>query len=118
MKHLASHYGDQIVLGAGTCITGSQAQAAAQAGVVFLVSPHTEPALAKAMTATGLPTMMGALTPSEVMGALSLGSLIGTGDTYARYPRGVVLRNLYWRQGSPEAGWSYPVGRKVFCESM
>jgi hypothetical protein len=47
----------------------------------------------------------------EDLGALSLGSLIGTGDTFARYVQGVILRNLYWRQGSPEAGWSYRIGK-------
>jgi carbohydrate-selective porin OprB len=50
-------------------------------------------------------------TGPEDLGASSLGSLIGTGDTFARYPRALVLRNLYWRQGSPEAGWSYRLGK-------
>ena len=50
-------------------------------------------------------------TGPEDLGANSLGSLIGTGDTYARYPRALVLRGYYWRQGSPEAGWSYRVGK-------
>jgi len=50
-------------------------------------------------------------TGPEDLGADSLGSLIGTGDTYTEYSRAVVLRNLYWRQGSPEAGWSYRIGK-------
>lgn len=74
MARLAKQYGDQIVLGAGTCTTPEHARSAADAGAVFLVSPHTEPELAAAMTGTGLPTMMGALTPSEVMQAVKLGS--------------------------------------------
>jgi 2-dehydro-3-deoxyphosphogluconate aldolase/(4S)-4-hydroxy-2-oxoglutarate aldolase len=58
----------------GTLTEPEHADQALQAGASFLVSPHTEPELARAMTATGLPTMMGALTPSEVMMAKRLGS--------------------------------------------
>ena len=50
-------------------------------------------------------------TGPEDLGAQSLGSLIGTGDTFTEYNRAIVLRNLYWRQGSPEAGWSYRLGK-------
>lgn len=71
---LAQRFGDEIVLGMGTLIEPAQAAEAAQAGAQFLVSPHTEPALAQAMVATGLPIMMGALTPSEVMESVRLGS--------------------------------------------
>ncbi len=71
---LAQRFGDEIVLGMGTLIEPAQAAEAAQAGAQFLVSPHTEPALAQAMVATGLPVMMGALTPSEVMASRQLGS--------------------------------------------
>lgn len=74
MRTLAEAYGDEITLGAGTCITPEQAQDAAEAGATFLVSPHIDPELAAAMVGTGLPTMMGALTPSEVMQALRLGT--------------------------------------------
>jgi 2-dehydro-3-deoxyphosphogluconate aldolase/(4S)-4-hydroxy-2-oxoglutarate aldolase len=58
----------------GTLTEPDQAQAAKDAGSVFIVSPHTEKKLAAAMTATGLPVMMGALTPSEVMQARAWGS--------------------------------------------
>ncbi|MFZ1400063.1 MAG: bifunctional 4-hydroxy-2-oxoglutarate aldolase/2-dehydro-3-deoxy-phosphogluconate aldolase, partial [Candidatus Promineifilaceae bacterium] len=71
---LAQRFGDEIVLGMGTLIQPAQADEAAQAGAQFLVSPHTEPALAQAMVATGLPVMMGAFTPSELMASVQLGS--------------------------------------------
>lgn len=74
VSKLAQRFGDEIVLGMGTLIEPAQAAEAAQAGAQFLVSPHTEPALAQAMVATGLPIMMGALTPSEVMESVRLGS--------------------------------------------
>ena len=71
---LHQQYGDTILLGMGTLTEPQHAEQAVQAGATFLVSPHTEPELAHAMTATGLLTMMGALTPSEVMMAKRLGS--------------------------------------------
>ncbi len=71
---LDQRFGDEIMLGMGTLTQPAQAAEARAAGARFLVSPHTEPALAKAMVATGLPVMMGALTPSEVVQASSLGA--------------------------------------------
>jgi hypothetical protein len=45
------------------------------------------------------------------LGTFSLGSAIGTADTFAGYPVAFVLRNLFWRQGSPEAGCVYRIGK-------
>jgi hypothetical protein len=47
----------------------------------------------------------------EDLGTLSLASVIGTADTFSGYPVAFVLRNLYWRQGSPEAGCVYRIGK-------
>ncbi len=74
VKALDDEFGEKIILGMGTLTQEDQAEAAVVSGAKFLVSPHTEKKLAKAMVATGLPTMMGALTPSEVMKARSYGS--------------------------------------------
>jgi Entner-Doudoroff aldolase len=74
VKELHERYGDQIVLGMGTLTKVEHAQQAMDAGASFLVSPHTDDELAAAMTATGLATMMGATTPSEVFHARKLGS--------------------------------------------
>ena len=71
---LAQRFCNEIVLGMGTLTDPAQAAEAAQAGAQFLVSPHTETTLARAMVATGLPVMMGALTPTEVMASRQLGS--------------------------------------------
>lgn len=73
---LARAHGDAIVLGMGTLLEPFQAEEALVAGARFLVSPHTDPALAQAMAATGLPFMLGALTPSEVVAAHKLGSSV------------------------------------------
>lgn len=71
---LAAKYGDQIVLGMGTLTNTSQAQSAKAAGAAFLVSPVCEPELVKSMAASGLAVMAGALTPTEVWQAYSLGT--------------------------------------------
>jgi porin len=52
----------------------------------------------------------GTMGPEE-LGSTSLGSIIGTADTYAEYSRTFVVRNLYWRQGAPETGWVYRLGK-------
>jgi len=70
---LSKQFGEKITLGMGTLTNPAQADLAKAAGSEFLVSPHTEEELGKALVATGLPVMMGALTPSEVMKAVSLG---------------------------------------------
>ncbi|NPV86982.1 MAG: bifunctional 4-hydroxy-2-oxoglutarate aldolase/2-dehydro-3-deoxy-phosphogluconate aldolase [Anaerolineae bacterium] len=67
-------YGDSILLGMGTLTEPAQAQRAKAAGAKFLVSPVCESELVKAMAASGLAVMAGALTPSEVLHAYRLGS--------------------------------------------
>jgi 2-dehydro-3-deoxyphosphogluconate aldolase/(4S)-4-hydroxy-2-oxoglutarate aldolase len=74
VSELNQKYGETILLGMGTLTQPDQAAAAASAGAKFLVSPHTETKLGQAIAATGLPFMMGALTPSEIMLARSLGA--------------------------------------------
>lgn len=74
VKSLVKKYGDRILLGMGTLIEPEQAQKAQVAGASFLVSPHCEAQLARAMIATGLPVMIGALTPTEVVQAHRLGA--------------------------------------------
>jgi porin len=50
-------------------------------------------------------------TGPEDLGGVSLGSVIGTADTFGEYSDPFVVRNLYWRQGSPETGWVYRLGK-------
>lgn len=74
IRDLVAEFGDSAHVGAGTVTTASQADEAAAAGAEFLVSPGTVPALTEAMLATGATVMTGAMTPSEVMTALDLGT--------------------------------------------
>lgn len=73
IRELIARHGDAAHIGAGTVTTVEQAEAAADAGAEFLVSPGTLPALTRAMLDTGRVVMTGAMTPTEVMSALELG---------------------------------------------
>lgn len=66
--------GERILLGMGTLTDPAQAAEAQDAGARYLVSPITDEALGRAMVATGLPVMIGALTPTEVWRAHQLGA--------------------------------------------
>jgi 2-dehydro-3-deoxyphosphogluconate aldolase/(4S)-4-hydroxy-2-oxoglutarate aldolase len=65
------------VVGAGTVQTAAQARAAVDAGAQFLVTPGQGPEAAAVVAAAhdgGIPIVLGAFTPSEVMTAVALGS--------------------------------------------
>ncbi len=54
----------------------------------------------------------------ERLGTIGFGSLNGTANTFAQYgPDIFIMRNLYWQQGSVEAGWAYRVG-KITTDAM
>ncbi len=74
VRALASRFGDEILLGMGTLTKPEQAKCAQDAGARFLVSPVSEPTLVKSMIGTGLLTMAGALTPTEVLQVYNLGT--------------------------------------------
>lgn len=73
IRELISRHGDAAYVGAGTVTTAEQATAAADAGAEFLVSPGTLPHLTRSMLDTDRVVMTGAMTPTEIMGALELG---------------------------------------------
>jgi 2-dehydro-3-deoxyphosphogluconate aldolase / (4S)-4-hydroxy-2-oxoglutarate aldolase len=73
VRVLSTKFGGSIVLGMGTLTKPEQAPCAREAGANFLVSPICEPGLVKGMVASGLVTMAGAFTPTEVFQAYSLG---------------------------------------------
>ena len=73
IRELIARHGDAAYIGAGTVTTPEQATQAAAACAAFLVSPGTPPHRTRAMLDTGRVVMTGAMTPTEVMGALELG---------------------------------------------
>ncbi len=74
VAQLHKKYGEQILLGMGTLTQPAQAKTAKAAGARFLVSPICEAGLVKAMVASDLLVMAGALTPTEVYQAWQLGA--------------------------------------------
>jgi 2-dehydro-3-deoxyphosphogluconate aldolase/(4S)-4-hydroxy-2-oxoglutarate aldolase len=74
VRTLADKFGSDILLGMGTLTKVEQVAEAKAAGAQFLVSPHCNPELAKAMVASNLAVMIGALTPTEVELAYRLGA--------------------------------------------
>jgi 2-dehydro-3-deoxyphosphogluconate aldolase/(4S)-4-hydroxy-2-oxoglutarate aldolase len=69
-----ARYGDEVELGIGTVLTVAHIDAAEQAGATFIVSPHTDPALATEAVARGLGYYPGAFTATEVLTAWRLGA--------------------------------------------
>ena len=45
------------------------------------------------------------------LGAQSLGTTLFTANPFTTYTPTFLVRNLFWRQGSREAGWRYRIGR-------
>lgn len=74
VRELDRRHAGAILLGMGTLTDPAQVAEARSAGARFIVSPHCEPELGRAMTGSGLAAMIGAFTPSEVFAAWKLGA--------------------------------------------
>lgn len=68
--------GGSALLGAGTITTSEQIERATAAGADFLVTPHLDQALLGSMLGTGLLSVPGVLTPSEVATASKAGASV------------------------------------------
>lgn len=64
---------DDLIVGAGTVMSGEQAAAAIDVGAKFLVSPGLCAAVVEVGAARGVPVVPGVVTPTEIMTALDLG---------------------------------------------
>ena len=65
---------DGLAVGAGTILDRGTAEAFAEAGAAFLVSPGAVAGVAAAARERGIPSILGALTPTEVAAALAAGA--------------------------------------------
>ncbi len=63
-----------LIVGVGTVLTSGDAERAIAAGARFVVSPAVLPEVAAAARAGGAAAVLGALTPSEVIGARLAGA--------------------------------------------
>ncbi len=72
IARIAAEVPDAIV-GAGTVLTGEQAEQSVAAGARFLVSPGLAPRLSSVVAGLPVPMLPGVATPSEAMAALEAG---------------------------------------------
>jgi 2-dehydro-3-deoxyphosphogalactonate aldolase len=74
IKRLASAYGDQAVIGAGTALNVDDVRRLADIGCQMVVSPDTNTEVIKASKAAGMLSYPGAMTPTECFTALRSGA--------------------------------------------
>lgn len=65
---------ETLLVGAGTVLDGKGVERAVRAGAQFIASPGCSPAMIAACVDRGVPSVVGALTPTEIMEALRLGA--------------------------------------------
>lgn len=75
---------DDLLVGAGTVVSPEQVDRAVEAGARFIVSPGLLPAVVRRAQELDVAIVPGAVTPSEIMTALSLGL-----DTVKFFPANV-----------------------------
>ena len=73
IRSVASRFGEEVLLGAGTVIDRTMALGAVEAGAEFLVSPCLVPEVIASAHELGVAVLPGAMTPTEVFSAWSVG---------------------------------------------
>jgi 2-dehydro-3-deoxyphosphogluconate aldolase/(4S)-4-hydroxy-2-oxoglutarate aldolase len=73
IRSVAEKFGHSVLLGAGTVTTGAMAEGALDAGAEFLVTPCLVPEVIEVAKRNGVAVLPGAITPTEVFTAWSLG---------------------------------------------
>src|SRR5450755_1755558 len=74
LEAVADHYGDKIVLGAGTVLDPETARACMLAGAQFIVTPSLNVKTIEMARRYSKPIFPGALTPTEVLTAWEAGA--------------------------------------------
>lgn len=74
IEMLVNHFGERMLVGAGTVLTKEQAELTAKAGGRFIISPDTNAEVIKRTKALGLVSIPGALTPTEIAAASASGA--------------------------------------------
>jgi 2-dehydro-3-deoxyphosphogluconate aldolase/(4S)-4-hydroxy-2-oxoglutarate aldolase len=67
-------FGDAVLLGAGTVLTGQQAAVAVDAGADFLIAPNVDEEVLESASGLGVLHVPGAFTPTEIVLATRLGA--------------------------------------------
>lgn len=74
IRALKDSLGRSIVVGAGSVLSAAQARESIDAGASFIVSPITDESITKLSIAAGVTVLPGALTPTEIQHAHTLGA--------------------------------------------
>jgi 2-dehydro-3-deoxyphosphogluconate aldolase/(4S)-4-hydroxy-2-oxoglutarate aldolase len=74
ISDLRHRYGDRACIGAGSVLSYDQVDRAIKSGAQFMAMPHTSMSLVETARRHRIPAIVGALTPTEVVSAWSLGS--------------------------------------------
>ena len=74
LRGLCERYGDDIIVGAGTVTGSAEAESALAAGAGFIVSPCVSDDVIEAARDAGVPSIVGAWSPTEVSRAWRLGA--------------------------------------------
>jgi len=74
IKDLATRFGDEILLGAGTVMDGETARMAILAGAQFIVSPSLHPDVITVSKRYGKIVIPGGMTPTEIVKGYELGA--------------------------------------------
>lgn len=74
IEKLATQFGTQMAVGAGTVLTVADVEQAAASGACFIVSPNRNAAVIAATKRLGLVSLPGCFTPSEIVEALDAGA--------------------------------------------
>jgi len=85
IEELAAEMGDKTLIGAGTVLDPEKARECVRAGAHFIVSPALNPKTIAYCNDEGIVILPGALTPTEVVKAWTLG-----GDMVKIFPAGEV----------------------------
>ncbi|TFH01934.1 MAG: bifunctional 4-hydroxy-2-oxoglutarate aldolase/2-dehydro-3-deoxy-phosphogluconate aldolase, partial [Candidatus Thorarchaeota archaeon] len=74
VKKLVEQFGNKVLIGTGTVVDGKMARAVIKAGSHFIVSPNYSKELIETAHEFSKPIIPGALTPTEIYDAYSLGA--------------------------------------------
>lgn len=85
IEQLARRYGDEVLVGAGTVLDAETARACMLAGAQFIVSPALDEETIACCRRYGVAVLPGALTPTEVVRAWTLGA-----DAVKVFPAGAL----------------------------
>jgi 2-dehydro-3-deoxyphosphogluconate aldolase/(4S)-4-hydroxy-2-oxoglutarate aldolase len=74
IKQASAHFGDEVLMGAGTVLDPETARAAILAGAEFIVTPALNLDTVELCNRYGKPIVPGALTPTEILTAWQAGA--------------------------------------------